>query len=71
MDLEAEVRNFIRDIEGTLNQAEAEIRKVSQDLQQQAGKKTNEMQPQVKRAIAETIRKTITELERIEARLRS
>ena len=71
MDLEGEVRDFIHEIEDTLKQAEAEIRKASQELQQQTGKKTSEMQPQVKRAIAETIRKTITELEKIETRLRS
>jgi hypothetical protein len=51
--------------------AEADIRKLSQELQELAGNKTNEMNPQVKRAIAETIRKTITELEKIETRLKS
>jgi len=71
MDLEAEVRNFVREIEGTLKQAETDIRRVTQELEQQAGRKTDEMQPQVKRTIAEAIRKTITELEKIEARLRS
>ncbi len=71
MDLDGEVRNFFREIQDTLNQAEEEARRISQELQQQAGKQTNEIQPQVKRAIAETIRKTITELEKIETRLRS
>jgi F0F1-type ATP synthase membrane subunit b/b' len=71
MDLEAEVRSFVREIEGTLKQAETDIRRVTQELEQQAGRKTDEMQPQVKRTIAEAIRKTITELEKIEARLRS
>ena len=71
MDLEGDIRNFIREIEDTLKQAEADITKVTQELQQQAVKQTNEMQPQVKRAIADTIRKTVTELEKIENRLRS
>jgi F0F1-type ATP synthase membrane subunit b/b' len=71
MDLDSDIKNFVREIEGTLNQAEMEIKKVSQELQQQAERKTNEMQPQVKRAVADTIRKTITELEKIEARLRA
>ena len=71
MDLEAEVRNFVHEIEDTLKQAETEIRRVTQELEQQAGKKTYEMQPQVKRTIADAIHKTITELEKIETRLRS
>jgi len=71
MDLEGDVRNFFREIEDALKQAEIDIRTLSQELQQQAGRQANEVQPQVKRAIAETIRKTITELEKIETRLRS
>ena len=71
MDLDSQIRNFVREIEDTLNQAETEIKKVSQELLEQAEKKTNEMQPEVKRAVADTIRKTITELEKIEARLRA
>jgi len=71
MDLEAEVRNFVHEIEDALKQAETEIRRVTQHLEQQAGRKTYEMEPQVKRTIAEAIRKTITELEKIETRLRS
>jgi len=71
MDLEGDVRNFFRETEDALKQAEIDIRTLSQELQQQAGRQANEMQPQVKRAIAETIRKTITELEKIETRLRS
>ena len=71
MDLEAEVRNFVHEIEDALKQAETEIRRVTRELEQQAGRKTYEMEPQVKRTIAEAIRKTITELEKIETRLRS
>lgn len=71
MDLEEEIRNLFREIEYTLKQAETDIRRASQELQQQVGRQANEMQPQVKQAIAETIRKTITELEKLETRLRS
>lgn len=71
MDLEEEIRNLFREIEYTLKQAETDIRRAGQELQQQVGRQANEMQPQVKQAIAETIRKTITELEKIETRLRS
>ena len=71
MDLEAEVRNFVHEIEETLKQAETDIRRVTQELQQQADRKAVVLQPQIKLAVAETIRKTITELEKIETRLRS
>ncbi len=71
MGLEIEFRNFIREIEDALNQAQAEINKAIQELQTQTGKATKEMQPQVKRALADSIRKTVTELEKIETRLRS
>jgi hypothetical protein len=70
MDLEAEVRNIVHEIEGTLKQAETDIKRATQELHQEAGRKTSEMQPQVKRAIADSIRRTITELEKIENRLR-
>lgn len=71
MDLESEARNFAREIEMTLKQAETDIRRASQQLQQQADMKTKQIQPQVKRTVAESIRRTITELEKIESRLKS
>ena len=71
MDLEGEVRNFVHEVEETLKQAETDIRRVTQELQQQADRKAVVLQPQIKLAVAETIRKTITELEKIETRLRS
>ncbi len=70
MDLEKEIRNLLSEIEGTLKRAETDIRKFTQEIEREAGIKSNEAQPRIKRAMADTVHRTITELEKLEERLR-
>ncbi len=70
MDLEKEIGNLVSEIESTLRRAETDIRRFTQEIEKEAGIKSNEVQPRIKRAMADTVRRTITELEKFEERLR-
>jgi hypothetical protein len=58
------------EIEGTLKGGETDIGRLIQEIENEAGRKSNEARPRVKRAMAETVRRTIVELEKIEERLK-
>jgi len=70
MDVEAEIRNFVQEIEGTLKKVQADVDKFTQQIETEANRRSRTAEPEIKRAMADTIRKTITELEKIERRLR-
>lgn len=70
MNLETEVRNFVREIEDTLKRTETDIRRLTQEIEHEADRKSSEAQPRVKRATAEAVHRTIVELEKIEERLK-
>ena len=70
MDTETEVRNFVQEIEGTLKKVEADVDKFTQQIETKANKRSREAELEIKRRTADNIHKTITELEKIERRLR-
>jgi hypothetical protein len=70
MDLEKEIQNLVSETEDTLKRAEADIRKFTLEIEREVGIKSNEAQPRIKRAMADTVRRTINELEKLEERLR-
>ena len=70
MDPETEIRNFVQEIEGTLKKVEADVNKFTQQIEAEANKRSKEAEPEIKRVMADTIHKTITELEKLERRLR-
>jgi hypothetical protein len=58
------------EIEGTLKGGETDIGRLIQEIENETGRKSNEARPRVKRAMAETVRRTIVELEKSEERLK-
>jgi hypothetical protein len=66
MGLEMEVRDFLHEIGDDLKKAETDIIKFAEEIEKEAGRRSNETQPRVKKAMAVTVRRTITELEKLE-----
>jgi F0F1-type ATP synthase membrane subunit b/b' len=64
--LEAEVRSFVQEIDETLKRAETDLGRLAADFEKEIDAK----QPQAKRMLADAVRRAITELEKIEARLK-
>ena len=70
MDLETEIRNLVQEIDGTLKKTQGDLNRFTQQIETEADRRSREAEPQIKRAMADSIRRTITELEKIEQRLR-
>ena len=70
MDLDTEIRNFIQEMESTLKKVETDANRLAQQIETEANRRSREAEPKIKHAMADTIRRTITELEKIEQRLR-
>ena len=70
MDLDTEVRSFVQEFEGTLKKVEADVDRFAEQIETEANRRSREAEPEIKRAMADSIHRTITELEKIERRLR-
>jgi len=70
VDLDTEVRSFVQEFEGTLKKLEADVDRFAEQIETEANRRSKEAEPEIKRAVADSIHRSITELEKIERRLR-